>query len=201
MIHAKFVLSAASASDFPKTGLPEIAMVGRSNVGKSSLINALLSQKVARTSAAPGKTRLVNYYLIQSPIPIPHSPQSFYLVDLPGYGYARGGAESTEAFETLTADYFDPGARADRRVAGVLHLIDARHPQLPQDIAAHSWVLSARLPSAVVATKIDKLSRGERQKTLAQLAATYDVPILAESALNREGLDDIWKLIRGWISS
>jgi GTP-binding protein len=199
LIHAKFVLSAASASDFPKTGLAEIAMVGRSNVGKSSLINALLSQKVARTSAAPGKTRLVNYYLIQSPIPDPRFPRGFYLVDLPGYGYARGGAESTQAFETLTADYFDPGARADRRVAGVLHLIDARHPQLPQDIDAHSWMLSARLPSAVVAAKIDKLSQSERQKALAQLAVTYDVPILAESALNREGLDDIWKLIRRWI--
>ena len=82
-------------------------MVGRSNVGKSSLINALVKQKIARTSAAPGKTRLVNYYLIDS---------ALYLVDLPGYGYARGGHESVEAFEQLTRAYFDPSTREQRRI-------------------------------------------------------------------------------------
>ena len=102
-------------------------MVGRSNVGKSSLINALVKQKIARTSAAPGKTRLANYYLIESLIP---SPESLYLVDLPGYGYARGGAESVEAFEALTQAYFDPSTREQRRVAGVLQLVDSRHPEL-----------------------------------------------------------------------
>ncbi len=115
-------------SQFPRTGIPEIAMVGRSNVGKSSLINALVKQKIARTSAAPGKTRLVNYYLIESLIP---NLKSLYLVDLPGYGYARGGVESVEAFEQLTQAYFDPSTREQRRVAGVLQLVDSRHPDLP----------------------------------------------------------------------
>src|SRR5712691_4709700 len=99
---SRFVLSAASASDFPQTGFPEIALVGRSNVGKSSLINALVKKTIARTSAAPGKTRLANYYLIQSENLQSPNLQSFYLVDLPGYGYARGGEEAAREFEILT---------------------------------------------------------------------------------------------------
>ena len=123
-LSAELTISAASSKDFPLTAFPEVAMVGRSNVGKSSLINALLKQKIARTSAAPGKTRLANYYLIQ---------KSFYLVDLPGYGYARGGAESVEAFEDLTTQYFDPSRQPGRQLAGVLHLVDGRHPALRSD--------------------------------------------------------------------
>ena len=105
----RFVLSAAAASDFPATGIPEVALVGRSNVGKSSLINALVNRTIARTSAAPGKTRLANYYLIESQSPNPESRSpagSFYFVDLPGYGYARGGDAAAREFEALTAEYF-----------------------------------------------------------------------------------------------
>ena len=93
--------SAAAASDLPREGVPEVAMVGRSNVGKSSLINALVRQKVARTSAAPGKTRLANLYRV-----VRGSSRPFYLVDLPGYGYARGGASSAQEFEQLARAYF-----------------------------------------------------------------------------------------------
>jgi GTP-binding protein len=100
-ITAEFVISAASARDLPHRGLAEIALVGRSNVGKSSLINALVRQKVARTSAAPGKTRLANIYRVARGA---HPP--FYLVDLPGYGYARGGGESAREFAALTQAYF-----------------------------------------------------------------------------------------------
>jgi GTP-binding protein len=158
---AQFILSAASAADFPHTGLPEVAMVGRSNVGKSTLINTLVKQKIARTSAAPGKTRLVNYYLIDN---------AFYLVDLPGYGYARGGRESVEAFEQLTQTYFDPSTRDERRIGGVLQLVDSRHPDLPQDTAGYNWLLKQR----------------------------YDSPVLPVSALKGDGLDEVWKIIRRW---
>ena len=170
-------------------------MVGRSNVGKSTLINALVKQKVARTSAAPGKTRLVNYYLIAAP-----TPQSvpLYLVDLPGYGYARGGRESVEAFEQLTQAYFDPSTREERRIAGVLQLVDSRHPDLPQDTAGYNWLLAVQAPVAIVATKIDKLNRSEKTSTLRTLKQQYDSPVLPVSAFTGGGLDDIWKTIREW---
>lgn len=227
MIHAKFLLSAASASDFPRTGIPEIALVGRSNVGKSSLINALVKQTIARTSAAPGKTRLANYYLIESQIPSPRlraagssalrrgSPElvggfdrqakaaksrqsSFYLVDIPGYGYARGGQASAETFEALTNQYFDPATRSGRHLAGAVHVIDARHPDLPQDAAAFQWLMRAQLPIAIVATKMDKLKRSEQSKTVKALETKYGVSVLPESAMNGTGLDDIWKVLCKW---
>jgi GTP-binding protein len=174
--------------------VPEIAMVGRSNVGKSSLINALVRQKVARTSAAPGKTRLVNYYLIGA-----SEPGSFYLVDLPGYGYARGGSASVETFEALTRQYFDPSSRPGRQMGGVLHLVDSRHPDLPQDAAAHGWLVRTGVPVALVATKIDKLKQSEKMHTLKALETQYDSPILPESALDETGLPEIWKVIRNWV--
>jgi GTP-binding protein len=188
-MHAQFILSAASAAQFLRTGLPEIAMVGRSNVGKSTLINALVKEKVARTSAAPGKTRLVNYYLIDSAV---------YLVDLPGYGYARGGHASAEAFEQLTQAYFDPSTRDERRVAGVLQLVDSRHPDLPQDAAGYNWLLAVQAPMAIVATKMDKLNRSEQAATMRTLKQHYDSPVLPVSAFKGDGLDQVWKTIREW---
>jgi GTP-binding protein len=186
-----------------------VAVVGRSNVGKSSLINALVKQKIARTSAAPGKTRLANYYLIQSRIlasaqygeraeAFGEGGPSFYLVDLPGYGYARGGQASIETFEALTRQYFDSAPRAGRNLAGVLQLIDSRHPALPQDAAAFEWLLRMQLPIAIVATKIDKLKRSDQATIVKALDAKYGVPVLAESATKGKGLDEIWKVLREW---
>jgi GTP-binding protein len=200
-VQAQFILSAASEADFPTTGVPEIAMVGRSNVGKSSLINALTKKKIARTSAAPGKTRLANFYLVDGLIPNPKSPipgGSLYLVDLPGYGYARGGPESVEAFEVLTRAYFDPAIDSGRRLTGVLQLIDARHPALPQDAAAFEWLIRTQLPLAIVATKIDKLKQSERPKTVKALETKYGVRVIPESAMNGTGLDEIWRTLRQW---
>ena len=200
---ASCILSAASAADFPQTGFPEIALVGRSNVGKSSLINALVKKTIARTSAAPGKTRLANYYLFQSENLQSRNLQPFYLVDLPGYGYARGGEDAAREFEILTGEYFHLEAGAPRRLGGVLHLIDARHPDLPQDVAAHQYlarVVSTGLPLAVVATKMDKLKRAARTPTLRQLEARYLSPVLPESIPEHEGMTEIWKLIREWVS-
>jgi GTP-binding protein len=122
---AEFVTSAASARDLLQTSLPELAIAGRSNVGKSTLINVLAGRTLARTSAAPGKTRLANYYRLQ-----PSRGPAFHLVDLPGYGYARG-ARDGQAFDTLAREYFFgdvQGAWIRPAIAGVILLVDARHP-------------------------------------------------------------------------
>jgi GTP-binding protein len=187
---AKFILSAASAADFPRTGLPEIAFVGRSNVGKSSLVNALAGKTIARTSGAPGKTRLANYYLIDD---------GLYFVDLPGYGYARGGPDSAREFQVLTRKYFAVDAESRRRIAGILHLIDARHPDLPQDEAAHQWILQIGIPIAIVATKTDKLNRAELSRHLDALQGAYDTIVLPVAVMDGKGLAEIWKTIRGWV--
>ena len=196
-MNAQFVLSAASAADFPQTGIPEVALVGRSNVGKSSLINALVKRQVARTSAAPGKTRLVNYYLVELPTTASKARRDLYLVDLPGYGYARGGPESANAFQQLTTEYFDH-TRTRRRIMGVLHLIDSRHPDLPQDGEAHDWLANRRLPTTVVATKIDKLTRAEQARAMDLLRNRYGavVPVSSQKGL---GVDQIWRAITGWV--
>lgn len=196
---AEFVVSAASAADFPKDGAPEVAVVGRSNVGKSSLINALVRRSVARTSAAPGKTRLINYYRVR-----PAGGPAWYLADLPGYGYARGGTGARQTFERMAGEYFGrhqgrksgTSPRSPRRhLAGALLLIDARHPELAQDAEAHAWLEATALPVVVVAAKIDKLTRAERVRAGQQWEHSYDGPVLPVSAVTGEGLKELWTLI------
>ncbi len=205
-IEASFVVSAAAARDLPRDGLPEIALVGRSNVGKSSLINALVRQPIARTSSAPGKTRLANVYRVRR-----GATPAFYLVDLPGYGFARGDRGELEA---VTNEYFGRrnAARSFHRAGGgperpALHagagpppigallLVDARHPGLPQDVEALRWLRTAVGRCGVVATKIDKLSRSERQRAMKANEAVFEHPVLPVSAETGEGLDELWKLI------
>ncbi len=193
-ISAEFIVSAAGARDFPRDALPEVAMVGRSNVGKSSLINALVRQKVARTSAAPGKTRLANIYRVARGASAP-----FYLVDLPGYGYARGGAPAAQDFEQLTRTYFGAGQSGEagppvRSVGGLL-LVDARHPGLESDRAAWQWLLRVASVAAIVGTKIDKLARGERIRALKAFESVFETTVMPVSAATGEGLDELWKLI------
>ena len=160
--------------------------MGRSNVGKSSLINALVKRKVARTSAAPGKTRLANFYRVQR-----GSTRALYLVDLPGYGYARGGEASAEEFNRLTEAYF---SRARQDLA-VLLLVDARHPGLASDLDAWAWLKSQPCARGVVATKVDKLTRAERTRHGTELESLFDVPVTLVSANTGEGLEELWKVI------
>jgi GTP-binding protein len=187
-IVAEFVTSAAGADDFPRDRLPEVAMVGRSNVGKSSLINALVRQPLARTSATPGKTRLANVYRVRR-----GSMPAYYLVDLPGYGYARAprpGEGGTREFIQLTDAFFGrPGKRA------ALLLVDARHPGLPADVAAWQWLKSQACPHAVVATKVDKLTHAERVRHTRELETLFEMPVALVSARTGEGLDELWKMI------
>jgi GTP-binding protein len=200
-ISAEFITSAASAADFPRDRLAEIALVGRSNVGKSTLINALVRQKVARTSAAPGKTRLANFYRVKR-----GSRPAFYLVDLPGYGYARGGDTSAEEFTRLTDAYFartegrrdlhsDGSTAPEQKAIGVLLLVDARHPGLESDLDAWGWLRSQPCPRGVIGTKVDKLTRAERSRHDRELKSLFDVPVSLVSAQTGEGLEELWKLI------
>ncbi len=188
-IEATFVTSAAAAGQLPRDGAPEIAVIGRSNVGKSTLINALVRRRLARTSAAPGKTRLANIYRVAGRGSVP-----FYLVDLPGFGFARGKREELEA---VVREYF---GRPAARIAALL-LIDSRHPGLQSDIDAWKWLASAADAAALVATKIDKLSRAERLSAMNVNEAVFEHPVLPVSAETGEGLDELWKLIDRLLSS
>ena len=188
-IAAEFITSAAGAGDFPKDRLPEVAIVGRSNVGKSTLINALVRQPVARTSAAPGKTRLANFYRVQRGGGTP-----MYLVDLPGYGYARGGDAAAEEFGRLTEAYFARAIDGGKAIASLL-LIDSRHPGLDSDLEAWAWLTAQPGPHGIVGTKVDKLTRAARVRHTRQLQSLFDVPVLLVSAQDGEGLAELWKTI------
>jgi GTP-binding protein len=187
---AEFVTSLAHGFDVPWYGAqPEVAFVGRSNVGKSTLINALLRQRLARASATPGKTRLINVYRVT------RGPAGqCVFVDLPGYGFSRGGSDG---FAPLVGEYF-ARSYVDREPrnggGGVVLLVDARHPGLPNDVRALAW-LRAVAPVVVVATKFDKLARGERIRALAACESVFEDSVLPVSAVTGEGLDELWKLI------
>jgi GTP-binding protein len=217
VISAEFVTSAAaggSSTGIPRDGLQQIAMAGRSNVGKSTLINALARRPIARTSAAPGKTRLANVYRLTVE---GHGPGrwSLYLVDLPGYGYARGGKSSAEELRAVADAYFRGagcGMRSaeEREAAAVpdlphaaprtphpvtLLLIDSRHPGLESDLQAHEWLAALGPEPLIVATKIDKLSRAERARNLRDVERIFGKPALPVSAERGEGMEELWKTI------
>jgi len=191
ILGAEFVTSAAGADDLPRSPLPELAFAGRSNVGKSSLINALVSRPLARTSAAPGKTRLANFYVVR-----PDKARAFHVVDLPGYGYAKGN-RTGGTFESLARAYFfgSAGTAVRDAIAGVLLLVDARHPGLDADMAAWRWFLAQERPMCLVATKVDKLSRAERQRSARALADLCGHAAIMTSVQTGEGIEDIWTWI------
>ena len=205
VLSAEFVTSATgtSAAGIPRDGLAQIAFVGRSNVGKSSLINALCRASIARTSAAPGKTRLANVYRVGlDGGPGGPGRWDLYFVDLPGYGYARGGTESAQELRAVAEAYF--AARGFSRASGtadadlpggVLLLVDSRHPGQQSDIAAARWLDQLGLERHVVATKIDKLSRAERARNLKELERTFGTAALPVSADSGEGLNELWQKI------
>ena len=180
---AEFVRSAAKASDFPRDRLPQVAFAGRSNVGKSSVINRLLNRKnLARVGAAPGKTTHVNYFLID---------EKFYLVDLPGYGYAKVSKEERDRWGRLMENYFRSAGLID---LGVL-IVDARHKPTADDVTMREWFRGSGCPMVVVANKLDKLKRSEIEPNLALIRETLDlgpddvlVPFSAEKGEGKDAL-------------
>jgi len=183
--------SAAGANQFPDLVMPEIAFAGRSNVGKSTLINSLLTRKkLVKTSSTPGKTRLINFFLIN---------EIFCLVDLPGYGFAKVPAEMRESWRKLIETYL---SRRDN-LRGVVLIIDIRHGPTVQDRQLKSWLDFHQRPMLVVASKSDKLSRGKCASQLQKIKKDLELTQLPlpHSSLNKEGRGQIWKALDGWLSS
>lgn len=172
ILDADFVTSMPAGGRLPADAGPVIAMVGRSNVGKSSLINALIRRGLARAGAKPGTTRLVNLYAIRCIPAAGRRAVRLTLADLPGYGFARGGSQARREFEAIVRDFFEQATAsvaAARRpgspyLAGVIQLLDGRHAGLDSDLAAHAWLVEQGCPSVVVTTKNDRLSRSAQAR-------------------------------------
>ena len=156
MTHWKSELycTAFNKSQLPPAELEEVVFAGRSNVGKSSLINSLLGRTVAKVSSKPGKTRSINFYKIETP-----ENESFMLVDIPGYGYAAKSADERKVWKKLIDDYFNAG----RNVCFVVHLVDFRHGMLQNDIELEEWLDELNMPRLIVFTKADKIPNGKRK--------------------------------------
>jgi len=157
-----FIISAVAASQYPKDDFPEVAFVGKSNVGKSSLINALTNRrKLAKVSGTPGKTRLVNFFLIN---------KSVYFVDLPGYGYAKISREQQKTWGKMIESYL----QGRRTLKKFVLLVDSRHKPTEDDIIMHSWIKHYGVECIVVATKVDKLTKSEIAKSQKLIKETLE---------------------------
>ncbi len=188
---AKLSISAGDPKQFPGHPVPQIALSGRSNVGKSSLVNTLLGRKaLARVSSAPGKTITVNFYDVDGKL---------YLVDLPGYGFAKRPPAEKAKWSALTDGYFTQNRNIDR-VELILQLIDLKVGPTADDVMMLRYLTATELPFAVVATKIDKLNKTGKAAALEALASHPDIPegtpILPFSAQTGEGKDEVWRIIR-----
>jgi|HigsolmetaGSP12D_1036236.scaffolds.fasta_scaffold06507_2 GTP-binding protein len=184
---SEFVISAAAPSQFPRDGLPEIALAGRSNVGKSSLINRmLLRRNLARTSSQPGKTQQLNYYRVDG---------AFYFVDLPGYGYAKVSRVQRRQWGRTIERYL----REREPLKLVLLLVDLRHPPTADDLAMYEWLAHYGIPLSVVATKADKLPRSRWPKHARIVRETLGMadsqPLVLFSSETGMGRDELWGLI------
>lgn len=177
---------------YPTSGLPEIAFAGKSNVGKSSLINGLINRKkLARTSSAPGKTQTINFYNVE---------ESLYLVDLPGYGYAKVSKRERERWAKVIEDYL----HKRHTLRQVILLVDGRHEPSANDIMMLDWIRSFNYEPIVIATKMDKMKRSQQQKALKLIRQTLGIKsqhLYPFSAVSKDGKDKIWEMLETIIST
>jgi len=184
--NVELVISAMKKDQYPDDGLPEVAFVGRSNVGKSSSINTLLGRKsLARVSQNPGKTRTINFYKINN---------EFYFVDLPGYGYAKMSKDSRKEWGRVMEEYF----QNSKDLKHIFLLVDIRHEPKEDDVIMHSYAVHYNIPVTVIATKSDKISRGAYQKAFSVIRKKLNYTgekVMPISALKKTGTDEIWSHI------
>lgn len=186
--NVEMVMSAVSATQYPTDGKPEIALVGRSNVGKSSLTNTLINRKnFARTSSQPGKTQTLNFYNVEDQL---------YFVDVPGYGYAKVSKKQREAFGHMIEEYIT----SRKQLRGVISLVDARHNPSDDDISMYEWLHYYNIPILVVATKSDKISRSRFNKYESNIKRTLgfdeeDSDFQFFSSETKYGKDEVWQWI------
>lgn len=178
-MEVEFITSSPDLSGLPEPDLPEFAFLGRSNCGKSSLINHFLDRtSLARTSGKPGKTRLFNYFRVDG---------RFYVVDLPGYGFAKVSKKQRAIWKALFAKYL---ASEDRAMA-ILQLLDARHQPTAEDLEVAAWIRASGHPSALAITKIDKVGTNSRSRRYTEIVSALgmgpDIPVFATSAAKRLG--------------
>lgn len=168
---------------YPVHELPEIALVGRSNVGKSSLINSLIGSRLARTSNTPGRTQTINFYGVD---------ERLCLVDLPGYGYAKVPQTVKRQWGPMIERYLT----GRDNLVGVLQIIDIRHPPTADDEAMAEWLRQSGVPAVAVATKADKISRGRRPQHVQRAAQHLQFPVTAFSAVKGDGREDVISVLR-----
>lgn len=185
---AEFVISAVGPSQYPEDGLPEFALAGRSNVGKSSLINRLIERRnLARTSSQPGKTQHLNYYRINN---------AYYFVDVPGYGFAKVSKTQRQAWGRMIEAYIQE--REPLRM--VLQVVDLRHPPSKDDVMMYDWLTHYGIPVCVIATKADKIPRSKWASHLKQVRNTLmmrpEHKLIMFSAETGAGRDEVWEMIQ-----
>jgi GTP-binding protein len=190
IISTEFVTSAVKPPNYPAGELPEVALAGRSNVGKSSLLNKLVNRKrLARTSNTPGRTRLINFFLVND---------SFHLVDLPGYGYARVPLGERDSWRKMIETYLNNRSQ----LKGVLLLVDSRHPPTEMDKQMYGWLKFRGLPAMIAATKADKLSRSKLLQSLKIIRAELQLyegdALIPFSSETGQGREELLKVIGSW---
>ena len=190
VVNAEFLKSAFKEDDWPRDLLPEIAFLGRSNVGKSSLINSLLSvHGLARTSSTPGRTQSLNFFQINDKL---------RFVDFPGFGYARVPKQIKSTWAEMATSYL----AKRRQLVLSIHIVDSRHEPTKQDLQLHEWLDESNRPLLTVATKSDKLSNNELRKNLEHIARVLnDDSVMAYSAKSGRGREELWRAIRNAIES
>ena len=195
IIKAAYATTAVRRDQYPEGNVPEVAFLGRSNVGKSSLINSLCNHRgLARVSGAPGKTQTINYFsaaLRRRAEEEGEQRLPFYLVDLPGYGFAKTGGRNRDMWSAFIGEYVTQSPN----LCVLCLLVDLRHPGLAIDQQAYDWLASAGVPLQIVGTKADKLKANEKNRNLAQLNKLFpsDRPALAYSSLKRDGFGPLAK--------